>query len=637
MFWLLLCGGGTGFSVQRHHVDRLPSIRKPDGPEKVFVIPDTIEGWADALGVLLSTYFMDDQPFFEWFGYRVVFDGSQVRKKGSPLSSGSKAPGPGPLLRALELVRAKLDQAFEEGKYLDLGSVPQYVARLRPLHVCDIVLYAADAVRAGGVRRSATIALFSHDDEEMAKSKTGNWYAENQQRERANISAVLVRGEVTFEEFWRLFQWTKEFGEPGFVWVEHRDQGMNPCVEACLWSFLKIFGDDAAPNVLGSILPGSWSGVFRDEDGEPQVTGWQACNLSTINMALVKTLKDFLTAARAAAVLGTMQAGYTDLGYLGRVSELITEKEALLGVSMTAMCDSPDIAFSPEALEAAAAEVLRVNAEVASMLGINPSARSTLVKPEGTGTLTLDTFATGIHPWKHRKGIRHVGAGDEETPFKHFKKTNPHAVHARGSDYVVAFPYEAPPGAMIQQDVDALEMLRRVQLVQRHWVAPGRRPERCVKPFLMHNVSNTIDVAEDEWENVAKYIYENRQDFVGVAMMPAGGDKKYVLAPYTEVRTYEELEAVHGPSVVEKAKLIVANIGIGPQTWTDLEAFPYSDLLKDVELIERWEMLRALTVPVPWEQMVETDDDVDFGQDAACAGGACEIDWEALRAEAQSK
>lgn len=678
MFWLLLCGCGTGFSVQRRHVNMLPKIRQPTGPTREYVIPDTIEGWADALGVLLSSYFIEDQPFPEWSNVKVVFNGSLIRKKGAPLSSGSKAPGPEPLLRALELTRERLDEVLEvarrgaaiaasvlpsNGHNGHLMLVADVEAALDTIDAYDIALYSADAVRSGGVRRSATIALFSHDDERMAKAKTGNWREHNRQRERANNSAVLLRGSTTFEEYWQLFQWTKEFGEPGVVWVDDLDQGMNPCVEAALWALLDAMLGDA---IIDQLLPGSTSGIIKGEGDHVMLPGWQFCNLSTMNMGLIKTRDAFLAACRAATTLGTLQAGYVSFDYLGPVSEIITAKEALLGVSMTAMCDSPEIAFDPEVLRAGAAEVLRVNELIAGYLNINCAARIGLLKPEGTGTLTLDSFATGVHAWKHERGIRHAGAGDNENPFLHFQKYNPHAIYERKSgEKIIAFPYEAPKGAMIQSDINALDMLRRVRLVQKNWVEPSRRPERCVRPFLMHNVSNTIDVDEHEWRAVAEYIYEHREDFVGVSMLPVGGDKKYYLAPYTEVKTYGELSKKYGAFALGQAFELSRLAGEGPDSWEVIDHAANAsitelsddqgywrrkfnllaerlggnvelaiDLVKDAELIRRWNMLREKTVPVPWSEMHESEDNVDFGAEAACAGGQCLVDLEALVAAA---
>ena len=204
--WLLLCGCGAGFSVQKHHVAKLPRfspsrIKNSLGKKKRFVIPDTIEGWSDALGVLLSSYF-DDPVFPEYYSYNITFDYSKIRPKGSMLSSGvGRAPGSEGLKNAISKIRSLLDRCIKGGQ-----------KKLKPIDAYDIVMHSADAVLSGGVRRSATISIFSSDDEEMAKSKTGNWFTENPQRGRANNSALLIRNETTKAEFESLMNCVKEFG-----------------------------------------------------------------------------------------------------------------------------------------------------------------------------------------------------------------------------------------------------------------------------------------------------------------------------------------------------------------------------------------------------------------------------------------
>ncbi len=224
-FWLLLCGCGVGFSVQKHHIDKLPDffisryLSNEKRPTKTFIIPDSIEGWADALGILLATY-MPHKQYEEWQGYNVEFDYSLIRPKGSLLSSGvGKAPGPEPLIRSLEIIRKLLDRCLINKQ-----------ERLRSIDAYDIIMHASDAVLSGGVRRSACICLFSPDDEEMATSKTGNWFNENPQRARSNNSALLLRDATSKEQFANLMEHVKQFGEPGFVWSDSTELLVNPCV-----------------------------------------------------------------------------------------------------------------------------------------------------------------------------------------------------------------------------------------------------------------------------------------------------------------------------------------------------------------------------------------------------------------------
>ena len=306
--WLLLCGCGAGFSVQWHHIDRLPPITHPQGEEIIFTVPDTIEGWADSLGMLLSSYFTEQQPFAEAAGKYIKFDFSEIRPKGAPIAcSSGKAPGPEPLKRSLELIRQLLETCCHSGR-----------AKLRPIDAYDILMHASDAVLSGGVRRSATICIFSPDDQEMATAKTGNWFIENPQRARSNNSALLLRDGTSRDEFDHLMTSVREFGEPGFVWADNRDVTYNPCVEIGLW-----------PQI----------------DGQ---SGWAFCNLCEINVGAVDTVEKFKEAARAAAILGTLQADFTRFEYLGDISMRIAQREALLGVSMTGMMERPDLAFNPE-------------------------------------------------------------------------------------------------------------------------------------------------------------------------------------------------------------------------------------------------------------------------------------------------
>ena len=334
--WLLLCGAGAGFSVQKHHIAKLPEYQgNGTGPEKTFVVPDSIEGWSDSLGVLLATYFPHPE-FTEWMGHTVKFDFSEVRPAGSYLSSGvGKAPGPEPLRKSLDRIRKLLQACVDRGQ-----------TRLRPIDAYDICMHASDAVLSGGVRRSATICIFSPDDEEMTKAKIGNWQYENPQRARSNNSALLIRHETTKEQFSAFMQYVKEFGEPGFIWADDKEALFNPCGEIGLFSY--------------------------DEDGN---SGWSVCNLCELNGKKIKSKEDFAIAARGAAILGTIQAGYTDFGYLGETTRKIVEKEALLGVSITGMMDNPDIIFDPEIQKEMAKLIIKTNEEIAEKIGINPAAR----------------------------------------------------------------------------------------------------------------------------------------------------------------------------------------------------------------------------------------------------------------------
>ena len=314
--YLLLCGCGTGFSVQKHHIEKLPPIVKNKNGSKKFLIPDSIEGWSDAVGVLVASYFDQDELFPEYVGKNVSFDYSEIRPAGAYLnSSGGKAPGPEPLKNALSNIKKILDKALKELEFCHSS-----VRNLTPIQAYDIVMHSADAVISGGVRRSATICLFSPDDEEMAKAKTGSWFIDNPQRGRSNNSALLLRDKTSPKQFSELMNSVKEFGEPGFVWSDSTELIVNPCVEIGMWPVDETTGE----------------------------SGWQACNLSTINCAKVKTEDDFYDACKAASIIGTLQAGFASFDYLGEASERIVSREALLGVSMTGIMERFDICLSPE-------------------------------------------------------------------------------------------------------------------------------------------------------------------------------------------------------------------------------------------------------------------------------------------------
>lgn len=541
--FLLLCGTGVGFSVEFEHVEKLPflSATIDEGNVQHFSIPDTIEGWADAMHELMKSYVE---------GYLVEFNYSQIRPRGSLLStSGGRAPGHVPLRRALERCRIILDAA--------LGR------KLKPIEAYDLMMHAADAVIAGGVRRSATICLFSPDDGEMMNAKLGNWFQDNPQRGRSNNSVKLIRNETSKAQFLRIFSKQKEWGEPGFYFANDMSHGCNPCCEIGLNPHLEV----------------------REEDGTLSMrSGWQFCNLTEINGAKLLTEEDFRIAVRAATIIGTCQAGYTDFPYLGWTTEQLCRREALLGVSITGMMDSPAITLDPEIQQRMAKYAIEVNQDIAAKLGTEPAARLTCVKPAGSTSLLLGT-ASGIHPRHARRYFRRVQANKSDPVYRFFQEQNPHMCEesvwsANKTDDVITFCVEASEDAILRNEVSALDLLKHVHSTQQNWVVPGTaRPE--LNPGLYHNVSNTITVQEDEWDAVAEYIWENRADFTGISMLHATGDKVYQQAPHEEV------------------------------TSTQDEAL--------------WNELIANFKPVDYTEMFEQGDTTDHKGEIACAGGACEL------------
>lgn len=553
--YLLLCGCGVGFSVQRQHVAKLPPLAPlpaAEVPATPWVVADTIEGWADALHALVLGAVE---------GRRLKFDFSEIRPAGAPLrTSGGKAPGPEPLMHALSKVEAVLRGAAGRA--------------LRPIEAYDCLMWGAKAVLSGGIRRSATICLFSADDDEMVRAKTGNWFESQPQRSASNNSAVVVRATATRDQFDRLFEAQKQFGEPGFYFVEDAEYGANPCVEIGLNPRLTVTAEVAA-----RLRAMGYEG--RVEEGDV-LSGVQFCNLTTLSAAAAESPARFYELCAQAALIGTLQAGYTDFGYLSPVSRLITEREALLGVSICGVLDRPDVLLDAQVLRTGAAVVRAVNLVVARALGIQPAARTTCVKPEGTASLLLGT-SSGLHPHHAVRYFRRVQSNKLDPVFQHFKRANPHMIEEsvydpHGRTEVITFPVEGPEFGLYREDLDALTHLDYIRHVQVNWVQAGRRHER-ISPGLHHNVSCTVTVRHDEWDAVANRIWEHRDSFTGVALLQDCGDKAYAQAPREAVTSEAD--------------------------------------------IARWNRLSYQ--PVDYTALCEDEDITELKHVVACAGGSCDL------------
>ena len=629
-FWLLLCGSGTGFSVQKHHVSKLPNLtsEKKDKRKGVkYKIEDSIEGWADSLGVLLSSYFNkpSESRFAEYKDKYIVFDYSNIREKGAQLSSGvGKAPGFEPLQSGLEKIRELLDKCVENEQ-----------KKLRPIDAYDIIMHSSDAVLSGGVRRSASLALFSADDDEMAKAKTGNWYVENPQRARSNNSALLLKDDTSYEDFKNLMESVKEFGEPGFIWSDSTEMTFNPCVEVGMWPV----------------------------DEKTGKSGWQGCNLSTINCSSVADEEDFYERCKAAAIIGTLQAGFTDLDYLGDVSKAIFDREALLGVSLTGIMEKHELVLTEKVLKAGAKIAVETNKELSKKININQAARVTCLKPEGTSSSMLGT-SSGIHPHHAKRYIRHVQANILEPPYQYFKSYNPQACEksawsANNTDEVVKFPIEVPDGSKLKNQLPAVEMLSVVKDTQKNWVQSGKNRSLCTQDFLSHNVSNTVTVQPDEWEAVTKYIYDNRKFFAGISLIPQSGDKDYPQAPFTTVYTSREIAKEYGDASLWCSGLIELGLNaFDNNLWAacdymtlnqetdkdsddkklfaikmrrfakkyfndDIKRLTYC--MKDVYNWKIYTDLYDSFTKVDYTQLLETEDNTVGIEEISCAGGACLI------------
>ncbi|WP_434715618.1 hypothetical protein [Paraburkholderia sp. A3RO-2L] len=628
--YLLLCGCGVGFSVQPRHVDKLPHIRARSADRAmVFQIPDSIEGWADAFGVLLSSYFVNGGTFPEYKGAHVHFDYSKIRPRGSMISGGFKAPGPDGLRAALQKCEALIERTLSEG-----------CGVLRPIVVYDFVMHMSDAVLSGGVRRSATICLFDKRDEEMMKAKTGDWWVSNPQRGRSNNSVVLKRDELTREEWADIMRSVRDFGEPGFIFTDDLDFAYNPCVEIGM-----------RPICV--------------ETGE---SGFQFCNLTEINGGKCVSPERLYEACEAGAILGTLQAGYTNFKYLSDATRRITEREALIGVSITGWMNNPEVLFDESVLKKAAEIVKETNKKVAKLLGINAAARTTCAKPSGNASVLLGT-ASGIHGEHAPLYFRNVQMTADDEVAKLIQRINPKMVEKsvwnnNGTDIVVSFPVVSKEGSIYKADLMGVKQLEFVKKAQQHWVENGTNVELCVHPKLRHNISNTISV--DDWDAVEQYIFDNIQWFAGISLLSAQGDKAYVQAPFTEVHTAEELLQKYGEASMFASGLIVDGLhafndnlwlacdtamgsglklseeasdllkrdwvrrfGKFADTFFNGDELRTSFCLKDCYNLHKWVRIQKAMKEISFAQELAQRDyvDVDTLASQGCAGGACEISF----------
>jgi len=518
VMFLLLGGTGVGYSVQKHHVEKLEPVNKPYTKRtRRFLIGDSIEGWADAIKVLIKSYLGERRSS------RIEFDYSDIRPKGALLvTSGGKAPGPQPLKECIVKITGVLDSK-EDGDMLST------------IETHDIVCHIADAVLAGGIRRAALISLFSADDDQMISCKSGNWWESNPQRGRANNSACLMRHKITEEFFMDLWKRVElsNAGEPGIYFNNDKDWGTNPCCEIALRPY-------------------------------------QFCNLCEVNASDIESQEDLNERVKAAAFIGTLQAGYTDFHYLRDVWKETTEKEALIGVSMTGIGSGTVLGYD---MKKAAQLVKRENARVAKAIGINSAARCTTVKPAGTTSLALGT-SSGIHAWHNDYYVRRVRVGKNESIYKYLVNNHPELIedeYFRPHDTaVISIPQKAPEGSILRNE-SPFQLLERIKKVATEWVASGHR-----KGSNTHNVSATVSLKAEEWEDAGKWMWENREYYNGLSVLPYDGGT-YTQAPFEDITEGEYLN-----------------------------------------------MLQHLT-NINLENVHESEDNTDLAGELACAGGACEI------------
>ena len=515
IMFLLLSGCGVGYSVQRHHIEELPVIRKPL-KSKRYLVGDSIEGWADAVKVLMKAYLKG--------GPLPLFDFRDIRPKGAQLITvGGKAPGPEPLKISLVHVQAILDRK-KDGEHLT------------SLECHDIICHLADAVLSGGIRRAALIALFNLDDDDMLTCKFGNWWENNPQRGRANNTAVLIKSKIEKEVFldlWKKIELSNS-GEPGFIFSNDKDAGTNPCAEINL-----------KPN--------------------------QFCNLCEVNASDIESQEDLNARVKAAAFIGTLQASYTDFHYLREIWKKTTEKEALLGIGMTGIASGEVLKYS---LKEAAKIATDENAHVAEIIGINKAARVTCVKPSGTTSLVLGT-SSGIHAWHDDFYLRRIRIGKNEALYTHLAIHHPELLEddffKPNIQAIVTIPQRAPQGAITRPKETAIELLERIKKFNKEWIKPGHR-----KGNNTHNVSATVNIKQQEWGTVGEWLWENREYFTALSFLPED------LGTYTQA--------------------------------------PF-ETINEEEFNKRVSSLHALDL----SKVVEFDDNTALQDQAACAGGACEV------------
>ena len=515
IMFLLLSGCGVGYSVQNHHIEKLPEVRIPKKTRR-FLVGDSIEGWADAVKVLMKAYFGMSTT-------KPLFDFRDIRPKGAELITvGGKAPGPEPLKECLFQIQKVLDRK-EDGE------------PLKPLEAHDIICHIADAVLSGGIRRAALISLFDLHDNEMLMCKHGSWWELNPQRGRANNSAVVIRSKVKKKDFFGL--WNKivasNSGEPGIYFSNDKDWGTNPCCEIALRPF-------------------------------------QFCNLTEINVSNIESQEDLNKRVKAGAFLGTLQASYTDFHYLRDIWQRTTEKDALVGVGMTGIASGKILKYN---LKEAAKEARKVNETISEILGINKAARVTTVKPSGTSSLVLGT-SSGIHAWHNDYYIRRMRLGKNEALYQYLLRNHPELVEddffKPGLQAIISVPQKSPKGAIYRTE-NAMDLLERTKKFNLEWVKQGHR-----KGANTNNVSATISVKQDEWDKVGEWMWEYKETFNGLAVLP------YDNGSYTQA--------------------------------------PFEDITKEKFL----EMEQHLT-NIDLKKVIETSDETNLQEQAACAGGTCEV------------
>lgn len=635
-FYILLSGVGLGVSMKKKYTSQLPNLHKRDRGVKMYVVEDSIEGWADAAKVLISSYCKHPSLYPEFFKYQVKFDFSKIRPKGALITGGFRAPGAMGLKQSLERIEELYNNYLGDFESKEFKSIIAY----------DTFMHLSDAVLSGGVRRSAMNILMDEDDTELINAKTGSWRQTHPWRARSNNSIGLIRNSFSKKQFEDLLSLNEGDNDLGFVLMSHEDDMFNPCFEISFNFYEQIKNKEEA--------------VF------------QFCNLTEINASACSykngsfSKEKFFDICRKASIVGTLQAGYTNFPYLGKQTEEIVAGEALLGVSITGWMMRPEL-FDEEILKEGARIVKDTNAEVADLIGINYAARTTTVKPSGNASVILKT-ASGIHPEHSKRYFRVMQINKDSDTAKYLLANCPEMLEesvwsSTNSDYVVYSPCENPEGTLYKDEIQGVKHLKLIELVQNSWVSEGKRKERCYNPTSMHNVSNTVII--DNKEEIVDYIFEHQDNFTAVSFLSLFGDKDYNQAPFTSVLDTKEIVEKYGDGAIFMAGLIVdglhyfngdlwaatshvANnelqiVGSREQTllkkdWIrrvkqysknyfkgDLSKTIYC--MKDVHLWHKWNTINRNFKLIDYPAILTKPNylNVDTLGAIACSGGACEL------------
>lgn len=635
-FFVLLSGTGLGVSLKNKFVRQLPPLYKRGQKVKSFTIPDSIEGWAEAIKVLISSYCHHPSLYNEFFRHQIKFDYSDIRPKGAPISGGFKAPGPEGLKQSIERIELLLDQYIGETDNAPFKSIMVY----------DVFMHISDAVLSGGVRRSAMNIIMDPDDTELLHAKTGNWRQTHPWRARSNNSVGLLRHTFNHNEFNEQVSLNQGDNDLGFVFMSHEDEMFNPCFEIGFNFYEKIKNKQEA--------------VF------------QFCNLNELNASACVnksgrfSVEKFYDLCHQSAILGTLQAGYTDFPYLGKQTEEIVRGEALLGISITGWMTRPEL-FNEEILKKGADIVRQTNRDVAQLIGIHPAARTTTVKPSGNASVILKT-ASGIHPEHSRRYFRIMQLNKESETAKYLQEHYPEMLEESlwsntQSDWVVYVPCENDDTVIIKDDMHGVKHLQLIERVQNSWVKQGKNEALCYNPLTNHNVSNTVII--DDLHEVVDYIYVHQDTFTAVSFISPFGDKDYAQAPFTSILTTKDIVDKYGDASIFMSGLIVDGLHyFNNDLWTAVKlvqdpklpisgsrsdvllkkdwlrrvkqfARHYFDgdlnttiyCMKDVHLWHKWVKIKRNFKLVDFVTLLKAPDyqDVTSTSAIACAGGACEI------------